>query len=146
PIPPPHRSGPARGSRPPSMVGRFTGGVILLLLLGLLLGRLLFGGAGKEPGGSSPAVKASGVNAPQPREGPAPASPDAPEITNSIGMKLVLIPAGKFRMGSPPDEAGRSADEGPEHEVEITCPFYMGVYEVTQQEYEQVMGENPSSF
>jgi formylglycine-generating enzyme required for sulfatase activity len=52
------------------------------------------------------------------------------EITNSIGMKLVLVPAGKFTMGSPKDEEDRGDDENP-HEVEITQPFQMGKYEVT---------------
>ncbi len=66
-------------------------------------------------------------------------------ITNSIGMKLALIPAGKFLMGSPADEAERDTDES-QHEVVITKPFYMGVYEVTQREYERVMPKNPSVF
>ena len=47
-------------------------------------------------------------------------------------MKFVLIPAGKFTMGSPEDEMYRRSDEGPRHEVTITRPFYLGVYEVTQ--------------
>ena len=67
------------------------------------------------------------------------------EITNSIGMKLVLIPAGKFLMGSPKDEKDRRDDEE-QHEVSITKPFYLGVYVVTQAEYEKVMGNNPSYF
>ena len=67
------------------------------------------------------------------------------QITNSIGMKLVLIPAGKFMMGSPKDEPSRSNNEE-QHEVEITQPFYMGMYTVTQAEYERVMGNNPSYF
>ncbi len=66
-------------------------------------------------------------------------------ITNGIGMKLALIPAGKFLMGSPADEKDRDPDEL-QHEVAITKPFYMGVYEVTQAEYEKVMGKNPSFF
>jgi formylglycine-generating enzyme required for sulfatase activity len=66
-------------------------------------------------------------------------------ITNSIGMKLVLVKPGTFLMGSPPDEAGRSDDEH-QHEVEITRSFYVGVYEVTQEQYERVMGQNPSWF
>jgi formylglycine-generating enzyme required for sulfatase activity len=69
----------------------------------------------------------------------------AKEITNSIGMKLVLIPAGKYLMGSPRDEKDRSEDEE-QHEVEITQPFYLGVYEVTQGQYEQVMGKNAAHF
>src|SRR5439155_4637596 len=66
-------------------------------------------------------------------------------ITNVIGMKLTLIPAGKFLMGSAADEAERDADEW-QHEVTITKPFYMGVHEVTQGEYERVMGKNVAFF
>src|SRR5947209_4170984 len=50
--------------------------------------------------------------------------PCVPVLTNSIGMRLALIPAGTFLMGSPEDEEGHSGDEGPQHEVEITRPFY----------------------
>jgi uncharacterized protein (TIGR02996 family) len=67
-------------------------------------------------------------------------------LTNSIGTPLVLIPPGKFLMGSPETEAQRSENEGPQHEVEITRPFYLGAYPVTQEEYEKVMGKNPSWF
>jgi formylglycine-generating enzyme required for sulfatase activity len=67
------------------------------------------------------------------------------EFTNSIGMKLVLIPHGEFLMGSPKEEEGRADDET-QHKVEITRPFYLGVYEVTQEQYEKVMGTNPSYF
>ncbi len=68
------------------------------------------------------------------------------ELANTIGMKLVLIPAGRFLMGSPASEANRYADEGPQHKVEITRPFYMGIYQVTQEEYQRVTGTNPSRF
>jgi len=78
------------------------------------------------------------------------------EITNSIGMKLKLIPAGEFMMGSheSPDALAKDLDtmaerfekEHPLHRVRITRPFYLGVYEVTQAEYEQVVGTNPSYF
>jgi len=61
-------------------------------------------------------------------------------------MKLVLIRPGKFMMGSPDSEQGRESKEGPQHEVVITKPFYMGVTEVTQAQYEAVMGMNPSKF
>jgi formylglycine-generating enzyme required for sulfatase activity len=66
-------------------------------------------------------------------------------ITNSIGMKLALIPAGRFKMGSPASERERESEET-QHEVAITRPFHMGVYEVTQGQYEKVMGKNPSFF
>ena len=67
------------------------------------------------------------------------------EITNSIGMKLVLIPAGTFTMGSPMKEVGRSLSETP-HEVTISKSCYLGTNEVTQGQYEKVMGDNPSEF
>ena len=68
------------------------------------------------------------------------------EITNSIGMKLVLIPSGDFLMGSPDWDTKTSLDEKPQHPVRITKPFYLGRYLVTQNEYQQVMGSNPSYF
>jgi formylglycine-generating enzyme required for sulfatase activity/serine/threonine protein kinase len=69
-----------------------------------------------------------------------------PEIENSIGLKLRLIPAGKFLMGSPETEKERSPDERPQREVQISRPFFLGIYPVTQQEYRHVVGENPSYF
>jgi formylglycine-generating enzyme required for sulfatase activity len=68
------------------------------------------------------------------------------EITNSIGMKLVRIPAGTFTMGSPEEEKDRQGHEGPQHEVKITKPFYLGVYEVTQGQFKKVLGYNPSYY
>ena len=67
------------------------------------------------------------------------------EVSNSIGMKLALIPAGEFLMGSPVAEDDRDYNET-QHGVRITEAFYLGVYEVTQSEYERVMGRNPSYF
>jgi formylglycine-generating enzyme required for sulfatase activity len=64
---------------------------------------------------------------------------------NSIGMKFALVKKGKFTMGSPKDEKDRMDNEK-QHEVEITKDFYLGVYEVTQQQYRQIMGYNPSYF
>lgn len=66
---------------------------------------------------------------------------ELPESANSIGMKFKLIPAGTFTMG---DASGRD-DETP-HEVTLTKSFKMGVHVVTQAQYEQVMGVNPSEF
>ena len=67
------------------------------------------------------------------------------KITDGIGMRLVLIPAGDFFMG---EFAGQSvfSDEEPRHRVTVTKPFYMGMYEVTQKEYMEIMGTNPSKF
>jgi formylglycine-generating enzyme required for sulfatase activity len=75
-----------------------------------------------------------------------PAKAQAPkEITNSIGMKLVLIPKGTFMMGSPKSEEGHQKDEN-QHEVTISMDYYLGVYEVMQAQYEKVIGKNPSLF
>jgi formylglycine-generating enzyme required for sulfatase activity len=88
------------------------------------------------------------------------------EITNSIGMKLVRIPPGKFRMGSTKEEQDRAIEEhekwlgkkptdflvalyraeGPRHGVVITEEFWLGVTEVTQKQFKTVMGYNPSFF
>jgi len=59
---------------------------------------------------------------------------------------MVWIPAGRFTMGSPESDRGRLAVEGPQTRVTLTQSFWMGKYEVTQGEYEAVMGENPSQF
>jgi formylglycine-generating enzyme required for sulfatase activity len=78
---------------------------------------------------------------------PAP-SPNKPprETTSSIGMKLLLVPRGKFLMGSPKEEKERDEDEGPQRQVAITRAFYLGQSEVTQKQFREVMGYNPSFF
>jgi formylglycine-generating enzyme required for sulfatase activity len=67
-------------------------------------------------------------------------------FTNTIGMEFVLIPGGEFEMGSPPDEEARFEEEGPVHHVNIGKAFYMGRYEVTQQQWRAIMSDNPSYF
>jgi formylglycine-generating enzyme required for sulfatase activity len=82
------------------------------------------------------------------------------EFTNSIGMKFNLIPPGAFMMGSTPAEIDAALvqagsddywksfirREAPRHNVVLTQPIYVGVHEVTQSQYEKVMGKNPSHF
>jgi len=65
--------------------------------------------------------------------------------SNSIGMKLVLIPPGEFVMGSPEEETGRKPHQT-QHKVKLTKPFMMGVCEVTQAQWKAVMTDNPSRF
>ena len=60
-------------------------------------------------------------------------------------IEFVLIPAGSFMMGSPPNEMGREPQET-QHRVRLSRAFYLGRYEVTQGEWEKVMGGNPSHF
>jgi formylglycine-generating enzyme required for sulfatase activity len=66
------------------------------------------------------------------------------DLGKGVTMRLVLIRPGTFVMGSPDSEKGHKADEGPQHEVTISKPFYMGVTEVTQAQYEAIMGTNPN--
>jgi formylglycine-generating enzyme required for sulfatase activity len=66
-------------------------------------------------------------------------------------MEFVCIAAGTFQMGSPQSEKGRNPlekdfDSEKKHEVEITYDYYLGKYAVTQQQYEVLMGTNPSWF
>jgi formylglycine-generating enzyme required for sulfatase activity len=62
------------------------------------------------------------------------------------GITLVTIPAGTFLMGSTTDEADRGEDEGPQTQVTLTREFFLGATDVTQGQYEAVMGANPSDF
>jgi formylglycine-generating enzyme required for sulfatase activity len=73
----------------------------------------------------------------------APNAPSSDTLVNSIGVKLKLIPAGTFTMG----EAGSSneSNEKP-HRVTLTRPFYMGIHEVTNAQWKQVMGSVPSNW
>lgn len=64
-------------------------------------------------------------------------------ITNSIGMKLVKIPAGSFMMGSPSSESSRT-DKEKLHKVTISKSFYLGMYEVTQSQYMPIMNGYPN--
>ena len=83
--------------------------------------------------------------------------------TNSIGMKLVLIPPGEFAMGATKEEVARLLEEvrqrqwgewqmeripyqAPQHRVRITKPFSLGLCELTQAQYQRVMEANPSQF
>jgi formylglycine-generating enzyme required for sulfatase activity len=66
-------------------------------------------------------------------------------FSNDLGMTFNLIPAGTFMMGSPETELGRDADEF-QHEATLTQDFYIQTTEVTQGQWQAVMGENPSSF
>jgi len=67
------------------------------------------------------------------------------ELPGRNHMELEYIPAGTFMMGSPETEKERGSDET-HHQVTISKPFYMGKYQVTQEEWQTVMGNNPSHF
>jgi len=157
--------------RPPAVLygGLAAGVVALVVVVGLLLSLLGGGersGGQRSPGGqrAPPSVAAAGGDdASQPQKTWAEKLDLPAQTTNSIGMKLVLIPPGEFEMGSSRAEidrllqeararglsrgyVSRLPHEGPVHRVKITKPFYLGACEVTQGEYRRVVGVNPSHF
>lgn len=68
------------------------------------------------------------------------------QFTNSLGMTFVKIPAGKFMMGTPPNEVPKVDELEKLHEVRMTKEFYMQTTEVTQGQWKKIMGNNPSEF
>ena len=96
-------------------------------------------------GGTLYVLGAPGGAEPPPEE----AQPGEGEITVDLPggatMEFVWIEPGTFTMGSPESEPGRSDDEGPQHEVTISRGFWLGKYEVTQGQWESVMGTTPWS-
>jgi len=101
---------------------------------------------GKAVKAAKPAVGKK-TSAESPGEGLSKAEKRAKLLEEDLGkgvkLEMVLIPAGKFVMGSPESEVGRSDDET-QHKVTLTKHYYMGKYEVTQEQWEAVMGDNPS--
>jgi formylglycine-generating enzyme required for sulfatase activity len=92
------------------------------------------------------------VRGPKP---PKPGKVDRVDLGGGVKMELVWVPAGSFQMGSPVSEQdwvvsqGSKREwverEGPVHTVELDG-FWMGKYEVTQEQYQAVLGKNPSNF
>ena len=148
------RAGGRGGGHGLMLVGSIAAAVVTVCILVFALS----GGkeetqSGAYDGGLPPVVEKEPEWVRPPRE--LPAEPDEPALApldppkpwkNSIGMEFVFIPPGEFMMGSPAGETGRGEDEGPQHRVKITKGFYMGVTEVTQAQWQKVMGNNPSSF
>jgi formylglycine-generating enzyme required for sulfatase activity len=103
---------------------------------------------GTRPAQPAPAPAVTPQPAPAPTPAPTPApvvQPVAPPVNPPAPANMVRINGGTFAMGSPANEPGRRDNEGPQHYVTVSS-FYMGKYEVTQREYQEVMGTNPSNF
>jgi formylglycine-generating enzyme required for sulfatase activity len=82
---------------------------------------------------------------PTPQPSPSPVQPVTPPVNpQPVTGSMVRINGGTFTMGSPATEANRDSDEV-QHSVTVSS-FYMGKYPVTQKEYQEVMGTNPSNF
>jgi formylglycine-generating enzyme required for sulfatase activity len=111
------------------------------LLLAVLLVAVVGCGPDTKPE-DQPASPEETVSSPETPNGSDEPSAEADvSIENSIGMRFVPIPAGTFTMG----DANGDNNETP-HQVTLTKGFDLGVYEVTQEQYEKVMGKNPSKF
>ena len=67
------------------------------------------------------------------------------DLGNDVRLEIVYIPEGSFIMGSPIEKAARNSCEGPQHKMTLQ-PFYMSKYPITQEQYEVIMGNNPSRF
>ncbi len=73
-------------------------------------------------------------------------SPTENTITNSVGMTFNLLPAGTFTMGSPDDEPGGTyEDEQPQHQVTHSKSFHIQTKELTQEQWQDIIGNNPSA-
>jgi len=68
------------------------------------------------------------------------------DLNDKVKLEFVLIPAGKFLMGSPDLDKDAFPQEKPQHRVRITKPFYLGKYLVTQEQWQAMMDANPSRF
>jgi len=68
----------------------------------------------------------------------------AVDLGNGVNLVMIQIPAGEFAMGSPDSDVDALRMQKPQHQVRITKPFNLGKYLVTQEQWEAVMGNNPS--
>lgn len=105
------------------------------LLLALLISAMVGCGRSRPEGGSG-AAQATQQTRPSLKE------TEMIDLGDGVQLELVLIRPGSFMMGS----STRDYDESPVHQVTLTEPYYIGKYEVTQAQWEKVMGENPSHF
>ncbi|HPS54490.1 MAG TPA: formylglycine-generating enzyme family protein [Sedimentisphaerales bacterium] len=108
--------------------------LILLLVVLVTMEFCLAGPNSPDADPSTGSAQTAPINVPQEK---------VVQLDEKTSMTFVYIPAGKFIMGSPPSEYRREFDEDPVHEVVITKGFYMGKYEVTQQQYLAIMKFHP---
>jgi len=114
---------------------------VLVIMTSLVGAIILLAGCSHNPEievySAPPAASAIG----KPRD----SGPMVTDLGDGVTLELVQIPGGSFSMGSPLTETGRSSDEGPAHQVTLDG-FWLGKYEITQEQWRAVMGNNPSSF
>ncbi|AKB25920.1 serine/threonine kinase [Methanosarcina sp. MTP4] len=123
-VPPKKPSSSSSSTKPKSSSGKG------ILVFSLIFGVLLIGIVAMFLGSNTDSETASSQN--------------SDTYTNTIDMEFVKIPAGEFMMGSPLGEEPRGGNEGPVHKVTIEDSYYLGKFEVTQEQWREVMGNNPS--
>ncbi|MDT5061773.1 MAG: hypothetical protein QOH63_2232 [Acidobacteriota bacterium] len=111
------------------------------LWIGLAIGLVLLGGLIALGGCSKNSANSNTSNGSSSGAGAKPEPSPGTVVKNSSGMEFAFVPAGSFKMGS---DKG-SSSELPIHQVTLARGFYMGRYEVTQAQWQKVMGSNPSS-
>lgn len=122
-------------------------GIRIAAGMGWLLACSVTGGCGSGDASTPASSKATSVAAAvTPRPELELVVPAVSSETSSSNMELILIQPGKFLMGSSEGDNRSQPQEHPIHIVEIKAPFYLGKYEVTQDQYRSVMGKNPSWF
>ena len=90
---------------------------------------------------STPVTAESEMPGVVPRQMAVSVSTPEPQLIDRFGISFVLIPAGTFQMGSNYED-----NERPVHTVQISQPFYLGIYPATQRQWEAIMGDKPSRF
>ena len=108
----------------------------------LVLALALFVGC---PGKKKP-IDPDGLDEPQQEETPDLLPEGKLYTVPDLDLKMIWIPSGKFVMGSPKSEPGHRQEEEELHQVTISRGFWIGQFEVTQAQFETILGENPSTF
>jgi formylglycine-generating enzyme required for sulfatase activity/antitoxin component YwqK of YwqJK toxin-antitoxin module len=101
---------------------------------------------GKNSGGDKPKDEQAKSKRPISNLDRKPGEVRSIDLGEGIKLEMLWIPLGSFQMGSPDNEEGREENEGPVHKVTISKGFWLGKYEITQEQYLAVEGSNPSNF
>ena len=107
-------------------------------LLLVMLGGLMMVGCGEE-------AQKEAVQEEAPKEASFAIKPGENFTVPDLNLTMIWVEPGTFTMGSPTSEEGRNSRYETQHQVTLTKGFYLGKYELTQAQWEKVMGNNPSS-
>ncbi|MGA2257306.1 MAG: formylglycine-generating enzyme family protein [Thermoguttaceae bacterium] len=117
---------------------------VILAALGSLALTIAMPSCGNQADSTKPDTATQEAGAGSKTEGPP--KQIAVDLGRGVKLEMVRIPAGEFMMGSPSADKDARDEEKPQHRVRITKPYYLGTYLVTQEQWQAVMGNNPSHF